>query len=93
MFTIPRLNVIESDSGFSVEVLGRTGLLYVEGDHSLRVDAELLARPAGLAIYSENIKNWQAPHAHESIDPAKKSQIIENIRAAFELRGFDIDVL
>ena len=31
MFKIARTNVIESDAGFSVEVLGRTGLLYTEG--------------------------------------------------------------
>jgi hypothetical protein len=42
MFTIPRNNVIESDEGFSVEVLGRTGLLYTEGARSLQIDSEIL---------------------------------------------------
>jgi hypothetical protein len=32
MFSIPRVNVIESDNGFSVQVLGRVGLCYREGD-------------------------------------------------------------
>jgi len=93
MFSIPRINVVESDTGFRVEVLGRTGLLYVEGDRSLRVSSEVTAGPGGMIVYSESIKRWNAPYEHESIDAAAKSRIIENIRAAFKFRGFDIDVL
>jgi hypothetical protein len=40
MFSIPRLNVIESDEGFSVEVLGRTVTSNREGDKVLFVDSE-----------------------------------------------------
>ena len=29
MFHIPRVNVIESESGFSIEILGRTGMEYL----------------------------------------------------------------
>ena len=92
MFSKPRRNVVESDTGFSVEVLGRTGLRYVEGDRALRIDSEVLAGPSGMAVYSESIKNWAAPHERESIDSATKARIIENVRAAFKFQGFDIQV-
>jgi hypothetical protein len=92
MFFIPRVNVIESDAGFSVEVLGRTELRYVEGDRVLIIDSEMLAGPSGLAVYSDSIEHWSAPSASESIDATTKARIIENIKAAFKFRGLDIQV-
>lgn len=80
-FRIPHPNIVESDEGFSVEVLGRTGLRYVEGDRALNVNAEVLAGPSGIMLYSQ------------SVDAADKVRIIENIRAAFKFRGFDIQVV
>lgn len=72
MFTIPRVNVVESDAGFSVEVLGRTGMKYREGEKALSVDSEVLAPGKGLAIFSDSIKEWDAPHTTEPITPEKK---------------------
>ena len=93
MFVIPRVNVIQSDEGFSVEVLGRIGLLYTEGFKSLDIDSEVLAGPAGLAIYKDSIKSWNPPHEGETIDEAKRDAIVENIRRAFRFRGSEIHVL
>jgi hypothetical protein len=93
MFSVPRVNVIESDAGFSVEVLGRTGLRYVEGAKVMRMDSEVLEGPSGLAIYSSSIKRWDPPHSAETIDEETKTRIVENIRAAFRFRGFDLEVL
>jgi hypothetical protein len=92
MFSTPRNSVIESDRGFSVEVLGRTGLRYVEGERSLHIDSEVLAGPSGVAVYSASIRNWSPPNTDEPIDGETKARIIENLRAAFRLRGFEIDV-
>ena len=39
----------ESSDGFSVEVLGRTGLRYREGDRQMFVDSEALTGPSGMA--------------------------------------------
>lgn len=79
MFDIPRPNVIESDEGFSVEVLGMTGLVYTEGLRSHHVDSEVIAGPHGLMIYSSSIRVWNAPHAGEIIDEARRDAIVENI--------------
>lgn len=92
MFTIPGVNVIESDEGFSVEVLGRTGLVYREGHRQLRVDSELLSGPSGLLMYSSSIVRWAPPHDEVAIDEAERQRIVGRIRAAFAFRGLDIVV-
>lgn len=92
MFFIPRVNVIESDAGFSVEVLGRTGLCYREGDRNLKVDSEVLMGPTGMVIDASSIRAWTAPHEKELIDDGRRRQIVENIQAAFHFRGFEIEV-
>ena len=93
MFKTPRPNVIESDEGFSVEVLGRTGLLYTEGAKKLKADSEVLAGPSGLGIYTNSIKAWDPPHENELIDASKRDSIVENIRRAFRFDGLEIQVL
>jgi hypothetical protein len=90
MFNIPRVNVIESDEGFSVEVLGRTGLRYTQGDNSLFVDSEILAGTAGLAVYASQIKNWDSGNR---VDEEARKTILNNIRRAFDFRGIDIHVI
>ena len=92
-FSIPRVNVIESDEGFSVEVLGQTGLRYVEGARAMFVDSEVLAGPAGLVMYTSSIKRWDPPHSAELIDEPTKNRIVDNIRRAFRFRGLEIGLL
>jgi hypothetical protein len=94
MFTIPRVNVIQSSEGFSVEVLGFTGgLLYMEGEKKIHIRSELLAgsNPA-LALYTSSIKAWDPPSENEAISDIKRNEIVENIRRAFRFRGFEIEV-
>jgi hypothetical protein len=89
------VNVIESDSGFFVEVLpGRAGgLLYIENGRSLIIDAELVMGPAGIAVWPYRMKGWEPPHSAEHMDVATKAKILENIRAAFRFRGNEIEVM
>ena len=91
-FSIPRTNVIESDEGFSVEVLGPTGLRYVELGRTLRLDSEMLAGPAGLILYTGNMK-LEGSADVLSLDAADRDRIVENVRAAFRFRGFEIQVV
>jgi hypothetical protein len=93
MFRIPRVNVIESDEGFAVEVLKWTQLLYSEGNKSLRIDSEVLARPSGIMIIKKSIRAWEPPHADEPIDENKREAIIDNIRRAFLWKGELIEVM
>lgn len=91
MFKIPRVNVIESDEGFSVEVLGQRGLRYTEGEKSLRVSSEMLASDwdTAMVVYKSSICRWDPPHSHETINPDK---IISNIREAFRFKGHEIEI-
>lgn len=88
MFKIAKSNVIVSDEGFSVEILGKTGIKYIEENKVLKIDSEILAGSSGVVIYSNSIKSWEKPHQNEKID---KDEIIDNIKRAFKYRGFDIE--
>ncbi len=92
-FRIPRPNVIESDLGYSVEVLGRVGLRYTEGNQAFFVDSEVLAGPAGLVVYSQSIKAEHTPFDDALNDARERARIIENIRAAFRFRGLEIEIV
>ena len=91
MFRTPRVNVIESDTGFSVEVLGRTGLLYAEGEKSMKIDSEVLTS-SEIGIIKKSIRAWKPPFENEAVDDGKRDTIIENIRQAFRSQGTSITV-
>jgi hypothetical protein len=90
-FFIPKTNVIESDQGFSVEILGPTGLRYIEPGMILHIDSELLSGSAGLILYGQNI-TIESPKGGIALENIDRNRIIENIRAAFRFRGFEIQV-
>jgi hypothetical protein len=90
MFKIPRVNVIESDEGFSIEMLGRTGLKYIQGKVILFIDSEFLVGQPDIAIFANRIVDW---HTKKPItDENTKKEIIDNIKRAFTWRGLVIDV-
>ncbi|WP_119422724.1 Imm74 family immunity protein [Desertibaculum subflavum] len=92
MFRVPRNNLIECDEGFSVEVLGRTGLRYREGDRSLFIDSEVLTGEPAMVLYSGSIRHWEPPHQAGTIDDATRAAIIDRVRRAIRFQGHEIDV-
>ena len=92
MFKIPKVNVIESDEGFSVKV-EMTKLVYTEGVKILYIDSEIEASPGNIAIWKASICKWEPPYNDEPIDEKKREVIIENIRHAFRFKGESIDVV
>jgi hypothetical protein len=92
MFTKIGPNTVSSDEGWQVEVLGRTGIRYTENGRAMKIDSEVLAGPAGMAIYSASIRSWLPPHQGEPVDEITRTRIIENVRRAFEFEGFSIDI-
>lgn len=92
-FSVPRVNVIESEDGYSVEVLGLTGLRYTEPPRTIFVDSEMLASDssAALVIYPSRIKRWDPPHSAEVSD-AERQQIVANIEKAFLFRDVHIEI-
>ncbi len=92
MFHSDNPNIITSDEGFSVQILGRTGLRYQQGSHWLRVSSETLATPHGIVIYRSSIKEWVEPQS-EPISETARNSILENIRRAFAFRGIEIEII
>ena len=89
MFKRPRVNVIESDEGYSVEILGRTGLLYSEGEKRMHVDSEVL-NAESMAVIERSIQTWESPFEAEVIDDRKRASILENIRHALQFDNVTI---
>ncbi len=90
-FSEPEPNVIESSAGFSVEVLGRTGLRYTEGNRSVWIDSEVLARPGAMALFKDSIKTWDGSSPGQ-VSEADRDRIAGNIRRAFESCGYELEV-
>ncbi|HYK09166.1 MAG TPA: hypothetical protein VEV39_00015, partial [Gemmatimonadales bacterium] len=80
VFTTPRVNVVQSDEGFEVEVLGRTGLAYREGVRQVRADSEALNRPGAMMMYAQSLRSWSDG---ASISDEERRHIVDNITRAF----------
>jgi hypothetical protein len=91
LFYSPSPNLFESDEGFSVEVLGRTGLRYRENGKSAFVDSEVMAT-AEMVVWKQSIRKWDPPHETEVIDDKGRERILSNILRAFRALGHEIDV-
>jgi hypothetical protein len=91
-FTQPRPNLYQSNAGFSIEVLGRTGMNYIEGDRTMRIDSEVLAKPGAMAIWSRSIRHWEPPHDTQPVTDEDRRRVVENIRLAFESQGYELQV-
>lgn len=79
---------IESiDETSSIERLGRDEYKYIEGDHALVLQVEMLVGTPKRVIYSSTIKKWLGPHENEHISEDKKKEIVQKICKYFELNG------
>ena len=92
-FANPHPNLYESSDGYSVEILGRTGLRYREGPRSMFVDSEVLAPPRGLAIYTSTIARWDPPYDADELPADARRHILDNILAALHSQAVDVDLL
>lgn len=92
-FSEPEPNVIESSAGFSVRVLGRTGMRYTEGLRSVRIDSEVggAATPA-IVMFKDSIRVWEAPDYPEPVTDADRERIAANIQRAFAACGRELHI-
>lgn len=90
-FAEPEPNLIESSQGFSVRVLGRTGLRYSEGERSVWIDSEVLASPNGIVLAKGSIRFWEGQDPGE-ISEQDRDRIAANIKRAFDARGYELQV-
>ncbi len=76
---------------YKVRLHGRSGVVYEEGERSVLIEAEMMAGPTDLVIYSDSIRYWQSPHEGKVISPDEKQRIKENITKELEDKGLNID--
>jgi hypothetical protein len=89
--SVPEPNLIVSSSGFEIRVLGRTGLLYIEGARSVRIDSEVLATPASMMVATTSLRVWEGPDP-ASVSEDDRERIAENIRRAFAACGYHAEL-
>ena len=75
------------DEESSMERLGRDEYKYIEGNHALTVQIEMLSGIPKRVIYERTIKKWLPPHDHEIIDEEKRKVILKKICRYFEING------
>jgi Immunity protein 74 len=81
------------DGGYSVEILGMTGLRYREEGRSIFMDSEMLAVGKKIGAYRNSVKAWDPPNEADLLDEQERSRIIENIRRALEGKGWEFLVI
>jgi hypothetical protein len=93
MFYSPQVNVIANDEGFSIEVLGRTGIEYKEGDKAMFIDSEILmTKVPTVAIWKDRMQTWKPPHDKEKITEEKRMEILKNICAALKWKNTLVEI-
>ena len=75
---------IRSSQGFSVRIIGKTGLLYAQGDASWRFNSEVMAGPGvNVVLYADSIPN------DAGLD---RVVVVTNIERAFLFAGWHLMV-
>jgi hypothetical protein len=82
-FHTPKTNVVESSLGYSVEVLGRLGMIYRQGGRSVAIDSELLTTES-IEIFASSIKTWESAEGSKPVSPEERERIVARIRRAME---------
>jgi hypothetical protein len=80
------------DEFSSIERLGRDEYKYVEGDHALVLQVEMLSGTPRRVIYSRTIKNWLPPHEMENITDQKRKEILRKVCKYFEINNISYTV-
>ncbi len=91
-FSEPEPNVIDSSAGFSVRLFGQTGMRYTEGHKSVSIDSKVLAKRGTIALFKDSLKAWESPDASALVNDNDRNRIVENIKRAFESRGYELQV-
>lgn len=88
MFILLNPNLVQSDEGFSVETVGRTGIRYIQYGKTLFVDSEYMAGPnLEILVFARGVKNRDFG---DNIEEDERKKIAENILRALSFRGLKV---
>ena len=66
---------------YKVKLLGRSGILYREGERTLMIESEMLpGTPYHMALYISLANHWEPPFASDEIPREEKDRIFGNIQ-------------
>jgi len=82
----------EIDGLCSIERLGRDEYKYIERDHALTLQVEMLSGTPSRVIYSRTIKNWIPPYDGENITEEKRKEILGKICKYFEINNISYTI-
>ena len=75
---------------FKVKIHGRAGIEYEENGKKMLIDSEMLTGPEfDLVIFTDSIRNWEAPHDNEHVSQSTRTRIIENIETSLKKLSID----
>lgn len=87
-----RPNLVEVAGKYSVE-MGRTGLVYVEGNRRMLIDSEVLVTPGmTIAVNAAHVRAWDPPHEGDLVTDEERQRILENIKQALDTRDCTLSI-
>ena len=94
MFSEPKVNVIDSDEGFSIETHGINSLEYREGDTSVFIFVEMAHKDGKffVEVARDTIRHWSSSRGSRPVTEKERLTIIERIRAALKWKDTEIEV-
>jgi hypothetical protein len=93
-FHIPRVNVVASDAGYSVEVLSPTKVRFMENEEAWIVETEMLLDDAvPLVVYEKTLRRTDKSDGSDAVHATRRHDIIGKIREAFRYQGVDIQLM
>jgi len=93
---MPRIDHVESDEGYSVEIgevrYPAVMIRYQEGSHMMDVWSEAMYKgDVKFVLDPSTTKRWAPPHETEAIGDATRELILQRIQAALLFAGFRTD--
>jgi hypothetical protein len=77
-------NTVESNSGFAVQWIPHSGIIYRDPDGEWRIDSELLVNPLGILVYEESA-------SLRSMEGTRRESLLSNVRRALEHLGHRVE--
>lgn len=76
---------------YKVSLIGRSGVIYSEGNRKAQIEAEMMTGSTDLVIYFDRFRSWQPPFQGDNLTEEDRQRIKLNISKEFERKGLEIE--
>src|SRR6266581_3405776 len=87
---MPKVDFVQSDAGYAVEVVSRTKVRYTEPDRTMLIGAEPLLPAGKLALYISERQKWDPPHDDQRLGSIEIAPHHRQYPRRVRLHGFDV---